>query len=52
MARPKKKANTTTGDVVQIAYRYLAYPTDPQEYRMEKWRGALCVLYNGAQGDI
>src|SRR5208283_3343349 len=48
MARPEKKANTTAERVIQIAYIYWAYPTDLQEYRMENWRGALCVLYNGA----
>jgi len=50
MARPKKKADTTLDveDVVQIAYRYRAYPTDLQEYSLENWLGALCALYNDA----
>ena len=48
MAKPKKKSDTTTENVIQIAYRYRAYPTDLQEYRIENWLGALCGLYNGA----
>src|SRR5271169_4310206 len=46
MARPKKKAIRTAKDVVLIAYRYLAYPTDLQVLSMENWMGSLCDLSN------
>src|SRR5271169_6178782 len=48
MARSKKKPICTAKDVVQIAYRYLAYPTDLQVLSMENWRGSLCHLSNEA----
>jgi len=48
MARSKKKPSHTVKDVVRIAYRYLAYPTDLQVLRMENWRGSLCHLSNEA----
>jgi len=48
MARSKKKPSHTAKDVVQIAYRYLAYPTDLQVLTMENWMGSLCHLSNEA----
>src|SRR5208283_4946292 len=48
MAKSKKKPIHTTKDVVQIAYRYLAYPTDLQVLSMENWMGSLCHLNNEA----
>src|SRR5271169_5631282 len=48
MARSKKKPIHTAKDVVQIAYRYLAYPTDLQVLSMENWMGSLCHLSNEA----
>src|SRR5208337_3087041 len=36
----------TTKDVIQIAHRYLAYPTDLQVLSMENWIGSLCHLSN------
>src|SRR5271169_5258300 len=48
MARSKNKPIHTTKDVVQIAHRYLAYPTDVQVLSMENWIGSLCHLSNEA----
>src|SRR5271169_6338232 len=48
MARSKKKPICTAKDVVLIAYRYLAYPTDLQVLSMENWMGSLCHLSNEA----
>jgi len=48
MARSKKKPIHTAKDVVQIAYRYRAYPTDVQVLSMENWMGSLCHLSNEA----
>jgi len=48
MARSKKKRAYTAEDIVQIAYRYLAYPTDLQVLSMENWLGSLCHLSNEA----
>src|SRR5208282_1456274 len=48
MARSKNKPIHTTKDVVQIAYRYRAYPTDLQVWSMENWMGSLCHLSNEA----
>src|SRR5208282_1401640 len=46
MSRPKKKPKSDTGALIQKAHKYLAEPTDLQEYRMENWFGALCCLGN------
>ncbi len=48
MSRPRKKAKADTGALIQKAYKYLAEPTDLQEYRMENWFGSLCHLVNGS----
>src|SRR5208283_2773148 len=48
MVRSKNKPIRTTKDVVQIAYRYLAYPTDLQVLSMENWICSLCRLNNEA----
>jgi|GEM_PF-1431977 len=48
MARSKNKPIRTTKNVVQIAYRYLEYPTDLQVLSMENWMGSLCHLNNEA----
>ena len=48
MARFKNKPIHTIKDVVQIAYRYRAYPTDLQVLSMENWMGSLCHLSNEA----
>src|SRR5271169_7245068 len=48
MARYKKKPIHTIKDVVQIAYRYLAYPTDLQVLSMDNGMGSLCHLSNEA----
>src|SRR5271169_4626556 len=48
MARFKNKPIHAVKDVVQIAYRYLAYPTDLQVLSMENWMGSLCHLSNEA----
>src|SRR5271169_685650 len=48
MARSKNKPIRTTKDVVQIAYRYLAYPKDLQVLSMENWMCSLCHSSNEA----
>src|SRR5271157_123307 len=48
MSRAKKKGKDIQSASIRITYRYLAYPTDLQEYRMENWLNSLCGLYNGA----
>ena len=44
--RPQKKPKSNTGNLIQKAHKYLADPTDLQEYRMENWFGSLCHLGN------
>jgi len=48
MARFKNKPIHTIKDVVQIAYRYRAYPTDLQVLSMENCISSLCHLSNEA----
>jgi len=48
MPRPRKKNNDNPTDIYQIAYRYRAYPTDLQEYKLENWLFILQSLYNSA----
>ena len=35
MERPQKKSKAEAGNFIRISYKYLAYPTDLQIYRME-----------------
>jgi len=46
MARPSKKSKAQADNLIRIAYRYLAYPTNLQVYRMENWMDSLCRLGN------
>lgn len=49
MSRPRKKGSyTESANTCCISYRYRAYPTDLQQYRMENWLYILQNLYNGA----
>src|SRR5208283_1808991 len=48
MGRSKNKPIQTAKDVVQIGYRYRAYPADLQVLSMENWMGSLCHLSNEA----
>jgi len=48
MSRPRKRTKTETGPLIQVAHKYLAYPTDLQIYRMENWMGSLCHLSNAS----
>jgi len=51
MSRPKKKPKADTGKLIRKAHKYLAEPTELQEYRMENWIGALCRLGNESIGE-
>ena len=48
MARPKKKTKAASGNLIQVAHKYLAYPTDLQTYHMENWMDSLCHLSNAS----
>lgn len=51
MSRPRRKPEASlehAEPTVRIAYKYRAYPTDSQQYRIENWFGTLCYLYNSA----
>ena len=49
MSRPKKqKDSKTVVPTCRISYRYRAYPTNLQEFRMENWLYSLRPLYNSA----
>ncbi len=51
MSRPKKKSAKTAAEIptVLIAYKYRAYPTELQQYRMDNWVWTLGGLHNGAE---
>ena len=46
MSRPNKKSKAETGNHIRITYKYQAYPTDLQIYRVENLMGSLCHLSN------